>query len=423
MKYINNINYWFQLHDRTILIICISILSLLSLSTQYEVCNLYYHQSGLDCLNLLKQISSILVGLIVFLALQCNHEKKIKNLNLQSLLLSGLILTSILIIIVDMTYEYSFSLLLFKQDAGIGLWILFALIIFIAAIFDYEQKGFQYNKYAIITYLTLSGMIITFFADTLMLFLFIIFSAASLWILEKKSLSIYIMYLGVFFFTFLSLAETFSLDKPFEGYSDLHGDAVHFKPYPSTLYFIRGMISGSNYPHINGRTLHRSCLPDACSEYIFSIFGLKFGLIGVFLLIICLLTIIYFGLKASKCAPSKSSAFIVFSLTVLFALFSFLGMASPTGLIFASGEGIPVFSLSPSKTIFAFLTFGFIYKNLRLKKVAGEDINSGFSSFTIPAVFWIISFAYSLIIIRILYLIFKWGCYSKFWWIDILLNE
>ena len=101
-------------------------------------------------------------------------------------------------------------------------------------------------------------------------------------------------------------------------------------------------------------------LPEAETDFIFSIVGEEYGLIGALLVVVAFLAILWAGLTIAKGAPDLFGSLIAGGCTVTLVFQAFLNMACVTGVLPTTGKPLPFMSAGGSAIIGAFILIGLI---------------------------------------------------------------
>lgn len=101
-------------------------------------------------------------------------------------------------------------------------------------------------------------------------------------------------------------------------------------------------------------------LPEAETDFIFSIIGEEFGLVGALVVIALFLALLYAGLGIARNAPDRYGAMLTVGLTVMVVFQAFLNMACVIGLAPTTGKPIPFISSGGSSLIASLLIVGIV---------------------------------------------------------------
>ena len=101
-------------------------------------------------------------------------------------------------------------------------------------------------------------------------------------------------------------------------------------------------------------------LPEAETDFIFSIVGEELGLVGAVLLIALFLVFLYAGLRIAKSARSDFGAMLAGGLTIMIVFQAFLNIGCAIGLLPTTGKPLPFISLGGSSLIATLMMVGII---------------------------------------------------------------
>ncbi len=101
-------------------------------------------------------------------------------------------------------------------------------------------------------------------------------------------------------------------------------------------------------------------LPDAHTDFIFSIISEELGLIGASLLLGAFVLILYRGLRIARKAPDTFSQFLAFGLTLNVVLYAFMNIAVVSGVVPATGIPMPFISYGGSHMVFMGVNVGIL---------------------------------------------------------------
>ena len=144
---------------------------------------------------------------------------------------------------------------------------------------------------------------------------------------------------------------------------DLRGKG--HQPYQAKIAAGSGQLWGRG----PGESLQkRGYLPEARSDYIAAIFAEEFGFIGIFVLIILLMLITYFGFRIARHAHDRSGFYTAAILTFLLSFQAFLNLGVVSGLLPSKGTNLPFFSHGGSSLIASTMALSLILNVGREKK-------------------------------------------------------
>jgi cell division protein FtsW len=101
-------------------------------------------------------------------------------------------------------------------------------------------------------------------------------------------------------------------------------------------------------------------LPAPHTDFIFSVVGEEFGLLGTFLLLLAVSFVAWRGLRATWGAPNRFAFFVALGGTTLIVLQSLIHMGVCVGLLPTKGLPFPLLSYGGSSLIASFAVVGLI---------------------------------------------------------------
>ncbi len=101
-------------------------------------------------------------------------------------------------------------------------------------------------------------------------------------------------------------------------------------------------------------------LPDAHTDFIFSIISEELGLIGATILLGAFLLILFRGLRIARRAPDAFTQFLAFGLTLNVVLYAFMNIAVVSGVVPATGIPMPFVSYGGSHLVFMGISVGML---------------------------------------------------------------
>lgn len=102
-------------------------------------------------------------------------------------------------------------------------------------------------------------------------------------------------------------------------------------------------------------------LPEAETDYIFSIIGEELGLVGTLSVIVLFLVLLYAGLQIAAASPDGFGRMLAGGLTAMLVGQAFLNMACVIGLFPTTGKPLPFISSGGSSIIASLIMVGLIY--------------------------------------------------------------
>ena len=111
-------------------------------------------------------------------------------------------------------------------------------------------------------------------------------------------------------------------------------------------------------------------MPEAETDFIFSIIGEELGLVGALFVIALFVAVLVCGLLIAKRAADDFGTMIAGGLTCMLVGQAFLNMACATGLFPTTGKPLPFISSGGSSVVASLLMVGII---MSVSRVAGEE--------------------------------------------------
>lgn len=138
-------------------------------------------------------------------------------------------------------------------------------------------------------------------------------------------------------------------------WADQYGDG--YQMIRSFYAFSEGGLFGVGLGNSREKFLY---LPEAETDFIFSIIGEELGLLGTLSVIVLFLAILYAGLRIAHDAPDDFGRMLAGGLTVMLVGQAFLNMACVTGLFPTTGKPLPFVSSGGSSMIASLIMVGLI---------------------------------------------------------------
>ena len=148
-------------------------------------------------------------------------------------------------------------------------------------------------------------------------------------------------------------------------FSDQYGTG--YQMVRSFYAFSEGGLFGVGLGNSREKFLY---LPEAETDFIFSIIGEEFGLVGTVVVVALFIAVLFCGLRVAKNAADDFGAMVAGGLTCMLVIHAFLNMACATGLFPTTGKPLPFISSGGSSVIASLLMVGLI---LSVSRVAGEE--------------------------------------------------
>ncbi len=101
-------------------------------------------------------------------------------------------------------------------------------------------------------------------------------------------------------------------------------------------------------------------LPEAHTDFIFSVVGEEAGFIGVLTIAVLFLVLVWLGLRIAWMAPDEFGRYLAFGLTLLLGLEAFTNMAVVMSLLPTKGLALPFLSYGGSSLVVSLLAVGIL---------------------------------------------------------------
>jgi cell division protein FtsW len=101
-------------------------------------------------------------------------------------------------------------------------------------------------------------------------------------------------------------------------------------------------------------------LPEAHTDFIFSVVGEEAGFIGVLTIAVLFLVLVWLGLRIAWMAPDEFGRYLAFGLTLLLGLEAFTNMAVVMSLLPTKGLALPFLSYGGSSLVISLLAVGIL---------------------------------------------------------------
>lgn len=166
-------------------------------------------------------------------------------------------------------------------------------------------------------------------------------------------------------------------------WSDYYGSG--FQVIHSFYAFAQGGLFGQGLGNSAEKYLY---LPEAETDFIFSIIGEELGFIGAFIVVALFVAFLVGGLRMGQTAAEDSGTLICVGLSVMLVFQAFLNMGMCIGLLPTTGKPLPFISAGGSSLIASLIIVGIMLsvsystddsvyqrrrRNLRLLRVDGEQ--------------------------------------------------
>ena len=118
-------------------------------------------------------------------------------------------------------------------------------------------------------------------------------------------------------------------------------------------------------------------LPEAENDFIFSIIGEEFGLIGTTALVICFAIIAWRGLRTALLAPDRFGTLVGIGISMLVILQAFVNMSVVVGLVPTKGIPLPFISAGGSSLVTMLLAAGILLNiSQQASRTAAASVDS-----------------------------------------------
>lgn len=112
-------------------------------------------------------------------------------------------------------------------------------------------------------------------------------------------------------------------------------------------------------------------LPEAHTDFIFSVLGEEFGMIGVVVVATLFLIFVYRGIRIAQKTEDQFGMFLALGLTSLIGLQAFINFGVVMGILPTKGLALPFISYGGSSLIISFAAVGIL---LNISKQTGEEM-------------------------------------------------
>ena len=103
-------------------------------------------------------------------------------------------------------------------------------------------------------------------------------------------------------------------------------------------------------------------LPEAHTDFIFSVIGEEFGLVGTLFVLLAFVTLFWRGLRAAFGAPDRFGFYLALGITTLLTLQALVNMGVCAGLLPTKGLTLPLMSYGGNSLIVACLVIGMLLR-------------------------------------------------------------
>jgi cell division protein FtsW len=135
------------------------------------------------------------------------------------------------------------------------------------------------------------------------------------------------------------------------------------------LQLAQGGLFGSG---LGGSAEKYLYLPEAETDFIFSIIGEELGFIGAFLVIALFFVFLFAGLRLAQSIPDRFGSTVCGSFAIIIAFQAFLNIGCTIGVFPTTGKPLPFISSGGSSLIASFMMVGIVMSVS--EDVAGKSI-------------------------------------------------
>lgn len=153
------------------------------------------------------------------------------------------------------------------------------------------------------------------------------------------------------------LSKPYILNRIFSYQEHSSGGDTGYQLSQAIIGFGNGGIWGVGPGNSNQREFF---LPQSYDDFVFSIVGEEYGLIGVTLVIVLFGIFIYRGLKLSKVMQDDFGKYLAFGITIIIGLNAAINMMVAAGMIPTTGQTLPFISYGGTSIIFNSMAVGFL---------------------------------------------------------------
>jgi cell division protein FtsW len=148
-----------------------------------------------------------------------------------------------------------------------------------------------------------------------------------------------------------------------------------FQIIQSYLAFANGFIWGQGIGNSNEKLFY---LPEAHNDFILSVIGEEFGLLGVLVIILLFLSLLYWGFQLALKSANRLSMIFMAAITFAIGIQAFLNMSVVLGLLPTKGLNLPFISYGGSSMISNCFAIGLLISASRMGRHKDiKDIENG----------------------------------------------
>ena len=142
----------------------------------------------------------------------------------------------------------------------------------------------------------------------------------------------------------------------FDPWSDPLGTGYH--TVQSIIAIGSGGIRGKGW--LSGTQSHLEFIPERSTDFIFSVFGEEFGMLGALLLLLLYLFLVLRGIWISLCAADNYSKLLAAGITVSFFFYVFVNIGMVSGILPVVGVPLPLISYGGTSIVTLMVGFGIL---------------------------------------------------------------
>jgi cell division protein FtsW len=121
-------------------------------------------------------------------------------------------------------------------------------------------------------------------------------------------------------------------------------------------------------------------LPNAHTDFIFSVIGEELGIVGAVLVLGLLGAFLWFGIRAAQQAPDRFGALLSLGLVAWVAAETLINVGAVVGVLPVTGIPLPFISFGGSSLVITMAAAGVLINVARQGDASGRDRGSGGSS-------------------------------------------
>ncbi|MBX2990754.1 MAG: FtsW/RodA/SpoVE family cell cycle protein [Bacteroidetes bacterium] len=141
----------------------------------------------------------------------------------------------------------------------------------------------------------------------------------------------------------------------YTGFGEETGSKVNYQLWQGIIGFGNGGIFGVGPGESKQRDFF---LPESYGDFVFSIVGEEYGLIGTLLILILFLTIMLRGMKIARHAPDEFGRYLAVGITASITLYALINAGVTVGIFPTTGLPMPFVSYGGSSILFSSIAVG-----------------------------------------------------------------